>query len=283
MEVRFQDPKLIMETIRESITKAVHSFREQDEDRNTVVPGMICEREPRYSISKEDGFIHGKLGSDKTVMIENSPVFTNIETGDLIQESFYDLKIKDYKVIGTAFGVYIIVESKDRLIFLDQHASHERVTFYRLQLSTKNKSGLSQLLIVPVIIKMSSKELSIMEEASDFFNEVGFVIEKFDDESAIMRAIPALGFDADWESTVKELIGELENYGEGYSLNDKLLSLLAVTACRSSVKSNDLISEKEIEQLIDDVNKSNVVTCPHGRPFFFVLKKNEMEKQVNRR
>ena len=283
MEVRFNKPQLILTLIKDAMTKAIHSFREERiNDVKEDMPGEIHEKKPEYAIS-EDGLIHGKLKAFSTESESSSVIIDHIGSGEYRQESFYDLKIKDYKVHGTVFGVYIVVESKDRLIFLDQHASHERITFHKLQKNAANKSGLSQLLIVPFVIKMSPKELSIMEEFRGFLSEAGFVIEKFDEESAILRAVPALGFEADWELTIKELVGELENYGEGYAVNEKLLSLLAVTACRASVKSNDLLSEKEIAQLIDDVNNSQTLTCPHGRPFFFILKKSDIEKQVNRR
>ncbi len=281
MEVRFHDQKKIITLIKDAITGAFHSFREEGIKPST--PDFISEKKPEYKVDT-DGLIHGGLTSFKKENLEKREVVIDtIVPFEIEQSSFYDLKIKDYKILGTVFGVYIVVESEDRLIFLDQHASHERITFCRLKKNCENKSGLSQLMIIPSIIKMSPKELSILEEASELLSNAGFVVEKFDEESAILRAVPALGFDANWENVVKELAGELENYGETFVLNEKLLSMLAVTACRSSVKSNDLLSRKEIEQLINDVNESNTLTCPHGRPFFHIIKKSDLEKQVKRK
>ncbi len=291
MEVRFHDTPLIFSLVRETVANALLSFREDSKEEKFPVYSQkdlkekedhhydsVREKQPGY-ITRKNGLVHGKIEKHRELNIFDR----DYETIEPSQESFYDLQMKDYRIVGTVFGVYIVIESKDKLIFLDQHASHERITFNRLVNNARDRSGLSQLLIVPVIIKMSPKELSIMEEIISSLSEAGFIIEKFDDESAILRAVPAIGFDADWETIIKELIGELENYGEGRAFEEKILSLLAVTACRASVKCNDTLSDKEIKQLIEDINNSKTLTCPHGRPFFFVMNRHYIEKQVNRK
>ena len=262
-----------------------------------------------------DGFIHGKIPSkprpDTTfanfVGEKNCRIFANplINTVDdenhkipennvgnervIIpetepeHENLFSMKLRDYKKIGVVFGVYLVIEMKDKIVFLDQHAAHERITFTRLQKAASMKTGLSQELIAPVLIKLTPSEAALLEENSEKFRESGFVIDIFDENSATLRATPALGFETDWTKVIKEMLGEFLAYSDSFEMKQFFMSHLAQKACKASVRRNDVLADEEIDALIDAVNKSDFISCPHGRPFFFTITKNEFEKKVQRR
>jgi len=144
------------------------------------------------------------------------------------------------------------------------------------------KSGLSQMLVAPSIVKLGNKELLSVKENLELFNDSGFALEIFDEESVIIRAVPAVGYETDWNGIVKEMAGQLENYGYADKVQEEFLSHLATKACRASVKRNDPLTDPEIDALLKDINASKVLTCPHGRPFFFTMSKNDFEKKVHR-
>lgn len=265
LEVRFTNSQLIQGLIANTITEALRSFR------NTVLSAGPVENIPQKqpeSFSNSTLFDLEKV-ADSSYVAENTPE--------------YSFKFRDYKKIGIVFGVYQIIETPDRIIFLDLHASHERITFSTLTERISLKNGLSQVLISPQIIHVSPTELEMFRENSELFNESGFSMEIFDESSLVMRAVPAIGFDTDWTVAVKEILGEMTHEGSSGLLNDKFLYFLASTACKASVKRNDPLSETEIDHLIEDINNSLVLTCPHGRPFFFSITRNEFEKRVHRR
>lgn len=263
---------------------------------------------------KNDGFIHGKIQSrpdshadfgghvyeplpknyvNPFKIRESEPVYTpeKHETGiaeqtyiaEPEQGNLFGMKIRDYKKIGVVFGVYLVIEMKDKIVFLDQHAAHERITYTALQKAVSMNTGLSQELIAPLLIRLSPTETATLEENGEKFRKSGFIIDIFDESSAMLRATPALGFETNWEKVIKEMLGELAAYADSFEMEKFFLSHLAQKACKSSVRRNDVLADEEIDVLIEAVNKSDFISCPHGRPFFFVMTKNEFEKKVQRR
>jgi len=275
---------------------------------NTAKPSLNAVQE------KNDGFVHGKIPGKpasnagfRTYVYEpvpknyvnpfkireNEPLYTPAKQENEIPEQTYipepehgnlfGMKIRDYKKIGVVFGVYLVIEMKDKIVFLDQHAAHERITYTRLKKALSMNNGLSQELITPLLIRLSPTEAATLEENQDKFRTAGFVIDLFDESSATLRATPALGFETDWEKVVKEILGEFSEYAGSQEMEQFFVSHLSQTACKASVRRNDLLADEEIDALIDAVNKSDFLSCPHGRPFFFVMTKNEFEKKVQRR
>lgn len=208
---------------------------------------------------------------------------TNSYCPDPDRENLFSMKLRNYKKIGVVFGVYLVLEMQDKIVFLDQHAAHERITFTALQKAVSMNNGLSQELISPILIRLSPTEAATLEENGEKFRKSGFIIDIFDESSATLRATPALGFETNWEKVIKEMLGELVNYSDSFEMEKFFLSHLAQKACKSSVRRNDVLADEEIDVLIDAVNKSDFISCPHGRPFFFVMTKNEFEKKVQRR
>ena len=271
---------------------------------------------PLFNAAKEknDGFIHGKISAKGASAIgfttrtydplpknyinpfkirESEPLYTPSKHEDEIPEQTYipepehgnlfGMKIRDYKKIGVVFGVYLVLEMKDKIVFLDQHAAHERITYTRLKNALTLNNGLSQELISPLLIRLSTTEAAALEENSEKFGKSGFVIDIFDESSAMLRATPALGFETNWEKVIKEILGEFAQYAGSQEMEQFFVSHLAQTACKASVRRNDLLADEDIDALVEAVNKSDFLSCPHGRPFFFVMTKNEFEKKVQRR
>ena len=276
LEVRFNNSGAISALIQEALSSTLLMFREKPYEQTshqTQRNEMIFANErPTSNYS----------GNRSQIFQPEIPAFTQINENRPEQDSFYDLQFRDYKILGVLFGVYLVIEKKDIVIFLVQHASHERITYTSLKKNLSLKSGLSQMLIAPSVIKLGAKEFLTIKEHLEIFNNSGFVVEIFDDESVILRAVPAVGYETDWNGIIKEMAGQLENYGFADKAQKEFLSHLATRACRASVKRNDPLTDPEIDHLLKDVNESTVLTCPHGRPFFFTMTKNDFEKKVHR-
>ncbi len=276
LEVRFNNVGAVSNLIQEALSSTLLMFREKPEVQyssrpQTSVPGYSAERSPqKYS------------GNISTFQPSLPEMDEPEKRKEVEQDSFYSFQFRNYKVLGVLFGVYLVIEKDDTVIFLDQHASHERITFSSLQKNMSLKSGLSQMLVAPSIVKLGNKELLSVKENLELFNDSGFALEIFDEESVIIRAVPAVGYETDWNGIVKEMAGQLENYGYADKVQEEFLSHLATKACRASVKRNDPLTDPEIDALLKDINASKVLTCPHGRPFFFTMSKNDFEKKVHR-
>ena len=105
----------------------------------------------------------------------------------------------DIKIIGQIFSTYIIIQSEDKLILIDQHAVHERIMFEKLKKSYYSNQSFSQILINPIVVEMTHQEIKKIEEEKDFFKKIGFKYESFGNNSIIIREVPALE-----EMSVKE-------------------------------------------------------------------------------
>ena len=275
LEVRFNNAGAVSALIQEALSSTLLMFREKS-DISYSSPQIndqiyTAERKPvNYS-----GSVSNFQPSIPEIEEHREKVLPE-------QDSFYSFQFRNYKVLGVLFGVYLVIEKDDSVIFLDQHASHERITFTSLQKNISLKSGLSQMLVAPSIVKLGPKELISVKENIDLFNDSGFAVEIFDEESVIIRAVPVVGYETDWNGIVREMAGQLENYGFADKAQVEFLSHLATKACRASVRRNDPLTNPEIDALLKDVNESKVLTCPHGRPFFFTMSKNDFEKKVHR-
>ncbi len=190
--------------------------------------------------------------------------------------------LRSSRVAGTVFGLYIMVESGDNLYFIDQHAAHERLIYRRLLGILSHKSGLSQIRLQPLTVHLSPLESDEYDTHGAVFTDLGFVIERFDEQSLLIRGVPALQLDPQWDQLVKEMLAEMAANGIASAWNERLLSFFASRACKAAVKQNDVLTEEEIALLLSDIARTEVLTCPHGRRFVYTLKKNELERGVGR-
>lgn len=191
-------------------------------------------------------------------------------------------RITEHRVIGTLFDTYIAVELRDTLYLIDQHASHERIVYTRLREAMEKKSGLTQLTLLAEPVHLSPVEMAVWREHRDLFAAIGFTLEELDEETLVIRGVPALSLEPSWPALVQDLLADIREQGFSSAWDEKFLSIVAGRACKRAVRAGRTLGPEEIERLIADINASEVLTCPHGRPFFFVVTKQEIERRIGR-
>ncbi|HHY82807.1 MAG TPA: DNA mismatch repair endonuclease MutL [Clostridiales bacterium] len=185
-------------------------------------------------------------------------------------------------IIGTAFSTYILVESDNRLYFIDQHAAHERLIYEKLKESVKNHQVLSQQLLPPYVIEVTHDEFIIMSDNIDSFKAVGFDMEPFGGKSFIIRGIPVLIKENDIRQMFRELL-DLRNSISGQERLVLQEEDIIKMSCKKAVKAHDKLSQQEVRSLLQDLGQRKVpLTCPHGRPILVSLSKYELEKKFKR-
>ncbi|HNT27679.1 MAG TPA: DNA mismatch repair endonuclease MutL [bacterium] len=192
------------------------------------------------------------------------------------------IRITGYRVLGTLFDTYIAVEMGDALYLIDQHASHERIVYTRLREAMEKKSGLTQLTLLAEPVHLSPVEMAVWREHREMFADIGLTLEELDDETLVIRGVPALSLDPSWPSLVQDLLADIREQGFSSAWDEKFLSIAADRACKRAVRAGRSLAPEEIERLIADINASEVLTCPHGRPFFFVVSKRDIERGIGR-
>ena len=188
----------------------------------------------------------------------------------------------EYKLIGTLFNTYIVLEKDKEMVLVDQHALHERILFDKFNLELKNKSIALQPLLVPYILDVNKSESIFINENIDLLYELGFELEEFGEDSFKLSTVPMLFhsinigdfFDTLLNNLDTKYIADKESFMREY---------IAKTACKSAVKANDRLSEREINSLVEHLNDPNqVLLCPHGRPVVVNIKQKEIEKWFKR-
>jgi len=187
------------------------------------------------------------------------------------------------KFIGIAFSTYIILENyeSDTIFVIDQHAAHERVMYEKLMKEFHTESIVVQQLITPQIIDLSPPDYLNVKDNMEIFNQIGFIIELFDDKSIILRGIPLVFGKPDGEKLFLDILDSLEdNNVEIYST--KLEKIMKI-ACTSAVKAGDNLKQMEIQSLLTQLNEcDNPYTCPHGRPTIIKFNRKDIEKKFLR-
>jgi len=266
LEVKFSDPNLIYSDIIRSVREGIKKFisknifvsqtkPEHNETRNSYIQNQNFIKEPpqRYQ------------GMEKQY---NQPfsIFDVVRKNIELKEDILILKKR-----------YVLFEGEDGIYIMDFHAAHERVLYEEILEKLNEKLDVVDL-IVPINIKVGKSLKEIVKEKADDFKNFGFKIKISENEIKIL-SIPSFIKLSDVEDTFKEIIDELRIPSQ----NPKNLKhIIADKACKSAVKTGYDINSKEAKQLIDEVLKRGLTTCPHGRPLFLKISFKELDKYFER-
>ena len=193
--------------------------------------------------------------------------------------------LENARIIGVFSKIYILLEVEEDLIFIDQHAAHERILYEELVAKREQseiKNIPSQLLLVPQKMKVSELEAAVLVEHNEEILSLGFEFEFFDSNTVIIRAVPEvrselnpeLAFSAVIEACLNDNIEQQEQFSH---------ELLHDIACKAAVKANDHLDKIEIERLLSDLSKlDNPYHCPHGRPVLIRFARKDLDKMFQR-
>ena len=223
---------------------------------------------------KEDGNLD--VSNDfKPITGENISVFE--------EQANYTV-IPSYKFIGIAFNTYIIIEMKDDLYIIDQHAAHERIMYEKIKANYYSDSEKnSQLMLLPDIITLTHKEMGIYKDNREMFKKAGFMVEEFGENTVKLSGVPDVLIDLETKELFLETLDEINTVARTakQEIEEKFI---ATVACKAAVKAHMVLDREEVMQLLDKLLVlPNPFTCPHGRPTAIKMTKNEIEKKFSRR
>lgn len=190
----------------------------------------------------------------------------------------------DWKLIGQIKNSYLLVESNDGLIIIDQHAAAERILYEKLKNETKKTKPPSQNLFLPIDFELSIREVNLLEDNKNLLQSLGFSIENFGGNSFVVNAVPQELSQYEIKPIILGVVNDLEEpeFKNLKSVEEKQDIVTKYTACRGAVKFNDQLNPEEQIQLLRDIKKYNVISCPHGRPCLWVIEWGDLEKKFRR-
>jgi len=187
-----------------------------------------------------------------------------------------------FRMIGQVFETYWLIEFEDKLLFIDQHAAHEKVNYERLMKRYHNKTILSQGLLPPVIVSLSGQEENVLKDNLDAFAALGFEIEAFGGSEYALRSVPVDLYGCDERGMFLEVLDRLSD-GTGFGSIRVVEEKIASMSCKAAVKGNSHLSFAEAESLIDELlTLENPYNCPHGRPTIITMSRSEMDRKFKR-
>ena len=190
--------------------------------------------------------------------------------------------------LGTAraqvHATYIVSQTTDGIIIVDQHAAHERLVHERMRKALEGGTVASQGLLLPEVVEMDETLASRVAARADELRELGLVVENFGAGAVVVRALPALLGETDAAGLVRDLADELAEFDATLSLRDRLLEVCATMACHGSVRAGRRLGEAEMNALLREMEATpHSGQCSHGRPTYVELKLADIEKLFGRR
>ncbi len=181
-------------------------------------------------------------------------------------------------------NTYIISQTSDSIVLIDQHAAHERIVMEKMKKAlTEGRKPATQMLLIPEIVELNLPDKQRLLENAAGLSDLGLAIEEFGPAAVIVREIPALIKDCDVRRLVNDLAEQIAEWGTDFALEDKLNHICATVACHGSVRAGRSLNLAEMNHLLREMEKTpNAGQCNHGRPTYIELKIKDIDKLFHR-
>jgi DNA mismatch repair protein MutL len=181
-------------------------------------------------------------------------------------------------------GTYILAETANGVVLVDQHAAHERLVHERIKQALAAHGVARQSLLLPEIVELGEAEAARLAARADELAEFGLVLERFGPGAVIVREVPALLPDLDVAALIRDLADELAEWGEALSLKERVETVCGTLACHTSVRAGRRLSLTEMDALLRQMEATpHSGQCNHGRPTYVSLELADIERLFGRR
>jgi len=181
-------------------------------------------------------------------------------------------------------ATYVVSQTKDGLVIVDQHAAHERLVYERMKAQLAETGVARQALLVPEIVELDETEAKRVLDRTDQLAELGLIIEPFGPGCIAVREVPALLKRFEAQSMIRDLADEIADYDETLSLKEKLEEVVSTMACHGSIRAGRRLTSDEMNTLLREMEVTPYSgQCNHGRPTYVELKLVDIERLFGRR
>ncbi len=282
-EVRFGYEKEVMD----AITKAVEDAHKQTQiipkadDIDQTVQSLLDDSQPTVKPSVENTLRESTTPyNTSTKDTERRLKRTERDLLATGVDSIDTTPIEDIKVLGQIDDLYIVAQSRDGLLLIDQHAAHERILYDQIK---DSKTSGWQELITPLTIELNAKERILLEEYIPYLEEFGFAISEFGTNTYVITAIPNIFGKLEDPDIVHDIISDILSTGRIRDETGIYEHVSKSMACRGAIKAGAACSFEQMKNLISQLMVTeNPKTCPHGRPTMVSFSKKELDKLFGR-
>lgn len=292
-EVRFQDPQkirgLLVHALKNALQEeghrasttlshtAIHSFERLSSSAPSAAPlpswrpATISQRAPQQS--------QASLFTQTRELHPQTKISAPVSEETFAPHEHFPLG----SACAQLHQTYIVAQTHDGLILVDQHAAHERLVYERLKETILKGNVPRQVLLVPEVVQVPSSIQAHLQEHLAILRQLGLVAEPFGENALLIREAPSLLSEPNVQKLVQQLLEEIEEYDEGFALKEKLGEICATMACHGSVRAGKSLSHAEMNDLLRKMEEvPHSAQCNHGRPTYIKLSLKDIEKLFGR-
>jgi len=187
------------------------------------------------------------------------------------------------RILGQVQGTFLVCEGGQGLIVIDQHAAHERILFEKFKKQYETKSVPVNRLLLPLLMEVTAEEGFILSSYVEAFVSIGFEIDPAGEKTFALRSVPSGVDDRTAQEMVREMLAELIQWRKEGKGTETMEPLLVTLACHTAIRANQPLRKEEMEELVRGLASIHPYgTCPHGRPIFLTMSRDELNKQFKR-
>jgi len=185
---------------------------------------------------------------------------------------------------GQLHATYIVAQTEDGIVIVDQHAAHERLVYEHMKAALAHGGVARQILLLPEVVELEEAAAARLTARSEELSLLGLVLEGFGPGAVIVRETPALLGEGDVKGLVRDLAEELAEFGDSVALQEKLSEVCSSMACHGSVRAGRRLKAEEMNALLREMEATHHSgQCNHGRPTYVELKLGDIERLFGRR
>ena len=272
-EIRFRDGRRVYQAIVSSIGGVL------GEQLHPIFDGPLDKGSIEYRETKEEQIPEWRVAEPERAY-SGSGDESSKDSETLFQEQY--LVKQRPQIIGQLRDTYILCQSDEGLLLVDQHAAHERIVYESLKKAYRSMKIESQAFLMPHRLEVSLKEGRVIEEKMHQLNQLGVELEHFGGSTFLLRSVPSILVNAEWEGFLLDLVPVLETE-EDLSKDKAMDKLLTVMACHGAIRAGKRLSQQEMISLVSQLQEMDLPTnCPHGRPILKRFSFYEIEKMFKR-
>jgi DNA mismatch repair protein MutL len=184
---------------------------------------------------------------------------------------------------GQVHENYIIAQTEDGIVIVDQHAAHERLVYEKLKVQMAETGVPAQALLIPDVVEMSEEDSARLRDIAGDLTRMGLTVEPFGNGAVVVRETPAILGEVHSEALLRDILDELDDAGEARAVQDRIEAILSRVACHGSIRSGRQMRAEEMNALLREMEATPYSgQCNHGRPTYVELKLSDIERLFGR-
>ncbi|HEY1613147.1 MAG TPA: DNA mismatch repair endonuclease MutL [Rhizomicrobium sp.] len=286
-EVRFRDAGLVRGLIVGALKAALAGSAHRAS--TTVADATLAALRPQTGpASGGYAFTPIPRGMAEAAFAYQAPLMPDHAMVSARVEPEQDAKVPGTLPLGVARGqlheTYIVAQTEDGIVIVDQHAAHERLVYERMKRALAQSGVARQPLLIPEVVALDPADADRIASRAGELAELGLIVEPFGHDAVLVRETPAMLGQTDIKPLIRDLADEIAEAGQALSLKERLEEVSATLACHTSVRAGRRLTAEEMNALLREMESTpHSGQCNHGRPTYVELKLADIERLFGRR